>query len=252
MCRLVSSIATILILCIGTGDSFAQATNSECGNSGAPGPTVTAMPVDDGNYPTLPKSSATPEGFVPVGWRVEKKLEGDLDNDGDADVVMVLRKTNPRNIVSVTAGGCRVPFDTNPRIFVVAFHKKAPESYSLVVDSRTLIPREGLPVPDSSLVNAWDPLKDVLIARGNIMLTLDHGAEQDWNTVTETFTFRYRGTCFQEIGYDSRESDTKSDTSFTSINFLTGRQKEWGTTSNRSYLRWKTLSKQALKCIEEF
>ncbi|GLQ99298.1 hypothetical protein GCM10007863_37180 [Dyella mobilis] len=210
------------------------------------------MPVDDGNSPTLPKSATTPEGFVPAGWRIEKKLEGDLDQDGDADLVLVLRKTSPRNIVSIDADGCLVPFDTNPRMFVVAFHKRSPDSYSLAVASHTLIPREGLPVPDSNLINAWDPLKDVLIARGNIMLTLDYGAERDWNTITETFTFRYRDKCFQEIGYDSRESDTKSDISFTSINFLTGKKKEWGTASDNSYLRWTTLPKKALKCIDEF
>ena len=38
----------------------------------------------------IPAASATPSGFAPPGWRVEKTAAGDLDGDGDRDQAIVL------------------------------------------------------------------------------------------------------------------------------------------------------------------
>jgi hypothetical protein len=38
----------------------------------------------------IPAAAATPAGFAPQGWRVEKRAAGDLDGDGDRDQAIVL------------------------------------------------------------------------------------------------------------------------------------------------------------------
>jgi hypothetical protein len=47
-------------------------------------PTVHAAPL------SVPKKGEKLQTFVPKGWAIESKLEGDLDGDGKADTVLVL------------------------------------------------------------------------------------------------------------------------------------------------------------------
>ena len=44
---------------------------------------------------TVPAGAAIPQAFVPSGWKVESRVDGDLDNDAFPDVVLVLVQDRP-------------------------------------------------------------------------------------------------------------------------------------------------------------
>src|SRR4028119_662896 len=89
-------------------------------------------------YPTLPATAATAEGFVPRGWRIDARAQGDLNGDGAADLALVLRGTDPANIVSNQSFGPS-NFDTNPRILAVALAERG-GGYRLGAQDPRLIP----------------------------------------------------------------------------------------------------------------
>ncbi|WP_224082535.1 hypothetical protein [Cupriavidus laharis] len=92
-------------------------------------------PVD---YPVLPATAKSAEGFVPKGWRLESRSDGDLNNDGRSDLVLVLRQQRASNIVRHDGMG-QNPLDTNPRILAVAW-SRADGGYALAVQNHALIP----------------------------------------------------------------------------------------------------------------
>jgi hypothetical protein len=51
-----------------------------------------ALDIPPVDYPTLPATAADADGFVPRGWRIEQRLDGDLNADRRADLVLVLRQ----------------------------------------------------------------------------------------------------------------------------------------------------------------
>ncbi|MGO4610652.1 hypothetical protein AB4142_30435, partial [Variovorax sp. 2RAF20] len=81
---------------------------------------ATALDVPPVRYPAVPAHAATAEGFVPAGWTLEYRIEGDLDQDGRADLALVLRQQDPRNIIEHDGFGPS-PYDSNPRILAIAF-----------------------------------------------------------------------------------------------------------------------------------
>lgn len=205
-------------------------------------------------FPRLAKivpSSASADTFVPNGWNLEKKIEGDLNGDGIPDLVLLLRKNDPKNIVTTEEDGCPALVDTNPRILAVAFGQKSTGKYVLVLQNQTLIPRNDLPPPDEALVHLWDPLGSISIVRGTLRVSLAHGSDRDSNISKETYTFRYLKGCFQQIGYDSREIDTKGSGSETSINYLTKKEKISSHSGSQTHVESKTLPDAPLLCIDE-
>jgi hypothetical protein len=177
--------------------------------------------IPEVSYPELPNEASVLEGFVPPGWRLEAKAEGDLDRDGDADLALVLRQQDPKNVF-VNEGLGENPFDTNPRILAVAAREPS-GGYRLAVANRTLIPRRIDPVQS-------DPLSElgrIDIARGALRVTLYRFASAGgWSMGTTSFAFRLRGGALELIGYD-RDATARNtgETEEVSINYLTGRRK---------------------------
>ena len=76
------------------------------------------------SYPELPRQAPAAAGLVPGGWRIEQEVPGDLDGDGIADLVLVLRDADAKNILPNEDGLGESPFDSNPRILAVALGGK--------------------------------------------------------------------------------------------------------------------------------
>lgn len=168
-------------------------------------------------YPALVPQAASLEGFVPASWRLEKTLSGDLNDDGKADAVLLLRDANPKNIIE-TGRDSAPRFDTNPRILAVAFAGDG-SNYRLALDNHSLISRTDDPWQQDPLDPDGIQEGGIEIRNGTLRVTLAYFAGDMGRT---TFTFRFQNGGFELIGYDrvnvTRNSGVTSDLS---INYST-------------------------------
>lgn len=196
-----------------------------------------ALDVQPVQYPTLPAQAADAAGFVPKGWTLETRLEGDLDHDGRADLVLVLRQQDPRNVIEHDGFGPS-PYDSNPRILAIAWSR--PSGYVLAAQDHKLIPR-----PESPVLS--DPLEDggVSIQRGTLRVALfSFASAGSWSMGTTAFTFRWQNGAFALIGYDRHSVMRNSgQTESLSVNFSTGKVKqvEGSIETDTDSVRWQPL-----------
>jgi hypothetical protein len=167
--------------------------------------------------PALPATASSAERFAPAGWKVEATAHGDLDRDGRADLALVLRGTDPANILKNDGMG-PPELDTNPRILGVAVADAV--GYRLVVQNNAVIPRHVEP-------NLEDPFsaEGLSVARGAVKLALSSFANAGgWESSNVALTFRLRRGRLEMAGYD--RSTIRRNTGVietVSVNYLTGR-----------------------------
>ena len=174
--------------------------------------------IPEAVYPKLTRHAAAADGFVPLGWKLERQLIGDLNRDGIPDLVLVLREDNPKNMWKHNALG-ENPLNTNPRILAVAIGNKS-RGYDLKLENHTLIPRRDVPTVE-------DPLEegDIAIDRDVLRVKLNYFTSAgSWSAFNSTFRFRYRNGQLVLIGFDRysfhRATGESTDVS---INLLTGK-----------------------------
>jgi hypothetical protein len=190
------------------------------------------------NYPELPAASATAPGFVPKGWRIEASARGDLDGDGKPDLAMVLRSTDPANLLRDTF--CAGEFDTNPRILAILL-ARTDGGYRLAAENHELIPRRDNPCQ----VDPFSEPGQIAIERGTLRIDLERMMSAGgWDAGTSTYKLRWRDGALRLIGFDYSNVQRNSGAlSLLSINYLNGRVKI--TTGNvgtdRDKVRWTTL-----------
>ncbi len=218
------------------------------GMSAAAGAQDLAIP--DATYPPLARQAAAAEGFVPKGWVLETQASGDLNQDGVADLALVVRQNDPKNIVENPGLGAN-PLDTNPRILAVAFRNGAGGDYVLGAENHTLIPRHTDPVMD-------DPFGDkgLTIERGNLRVNLSLWLSAGgWDMSGITYTLRHRNGRLELIGYDRSTTNRSSlDTTDVSVNYLTGKMKITTGNSNSDKpgkVTWKTLPRRSPPSIAD-
>lgn len=213
-----------------------------------PAPAGAAAPgelvIPPATYPNLARSAAAADGFVPAGWSLEKQQSGDLNGDGRPDLVLVLRETNPANIVANEGLGRR-RLNTNPRILAVALADGG--GYRLVTQNHTLIPRETDPVQVIDVdVTAADRAFKVKLRS---MMTMG-----SWGAGGPTFTFRVRDNRVELIGYDSVEFTRNTGASReVSINYLSGRMKISSAPNNETAARsvWRPAPSTTVVTIDQ-
>ncbi|QNH17794.1 hypothetical protein HEP74_02950 [Xanthomonas sp. SS] len=198
-------------------------------------------------YPQLPAQGGDAAAFVPSGWKLEVERRGDLNGDGRADLLLVLKMADPRNVLDNTNFGPD-RFDTNPRMLAVAFAEG--DGYRLALRDHTLIPRPDAPNMEDYLEGG-----EPAIARGTFSVNLNQfSSAGSWSTSQTTFRFRYGQGCFQLIGYDVHGTNRGSgEVHDISANYLTGKAKVSDGNIEDSALRthWRQLPKQPLRCIEQ-
>jgi hypothetical protein len=186
-------------------------------------PAQADLQIPPASYPKLAAQAPAAEGFVPPGWRLDRKLTGDLDRDGSPDLVLVLKQNDPKNVIRHDAMG-RNPFDTNPRILAIAF-SRAEGGYALALQNHTLIPRPEYPTMDDPLDPSGVQPGGIQIRNGTLRVTLGRFMSAGgWGMGRSTFTFRFQNGKFELIGFDRRETQRNTgEIVEVSINFSTGR-----------------------------
>ena len=172
--------------------------------------------IPDAVYPPLPSRFADAATATPRGWRVEHAVEGDLNGDGRADLVLVLHQQDPANLVRHDGFG-EDPLDTNPRILAVGLARDG--GYDLAVRNHTLIPRRVEP-------NLTDPLeRPPEIRNGVLSVRLNFFASAGgWTMFNSTARLRWQDGALRLIGHDwSEVARNTGQTVDRSVNFLTRR-----------------------------
>ncbi|MEO7177681.1 MAG: hypothetical protein ABIW83_02445 [Allosphingosinicella sp.] len=204
-----------------------------------------AQDIPAASYPALPAEAATEQGLVPAGWRIEARAGGDLDGDGKADSALVLRETDPRNVIPQPM--CEEKFDTNPRILAVLLARPG-GGYRLAVETHALIPRR-----ENSC--ELDPFSAIAIERATLRIDLERMMSAGgWDAGTTTFRWRWRDGVLRLIGFDySNVRRNSGAMGLISVNYATGRAKiSTGNIANDGEtVRWKTLRNRRAPTLGE-
>jgi len=166
---------------------------------------------------TLPSARALADtvepwsGLVPRGFHRVETIRGDLNRDGQDDVVLLVKADDPARIVT-DEHGQRV--DRNRRGLVIAFRNR--DAYQLALTNPTLVSSEN---EDGGVYFA--PELTVSVEKGALVLHYSHGRYGYWR-----YVFRYQQGQFVLIGYDRSEDHGPVVETFTSINLSTGRKLE--------------------------
>jgi hypothetical protein len=196
-------------------------------------------------YPQLPAAAATAQGFVPKGWTIESRAEGDIDGDSRADLALVLRSQDPANVIKPEM--CGDELDTNPWILAVLLANGG-GGYRLAVENHALIPRR------EDACNL-DHLAAIAVERGALRLDFERMMSAGgWDMGTTTFKWRWRDGALRLVGFDY--SNVKRNTGALgqlSINYLNGRAKisTGNVGTDREKVRWRTLRNRRAPTIGE-
>lgn len=196
-----------------------------CGAGAAASQPVELPPV---HYPDVQRTASGAAGFVPTGWTIIARRQGDLNGDGAADLVLLLRMADPANILSITSGDQRVPFDTNPHWLLVAFAERG--GYRLVSQNRDFFPRPQVP-----FTGDVPPNEDTIrLERGSLVVFFEY--LRGW----ARYRFRWQGGVMRLTGYDD-SGVAGGCVLTTSINYLTGRARLGAglISSNRGRTAWR-------------
>lgn len=172
-------------------------------------------------WPDVPAQAASAEGFVPAGWRIEVALQGRLDADERPDLLLLLRMDDDANVLHHDGPGVS-PFDSNPRMLVVAVADGG--GYRRVAADRGLIPRPHSPVFDDFLPD--EPDRGLAIADNRVFTVALHSwaSAGSWHAGQRSFAFRLQDGCVRLVGFDEHTVHRASgEITERSVNFLTGR-----------------------------
>ena len=148
----------------------------------------------------------TPTDFLPKGFVVFEIINGDLNNDGLEDCILIIKGTDKNQIITDEYRG---QLDRNRRGIVVLFNKK--NHYELVIKKDDCFSSEN---EDGGVYFA--PELSIAIEKGNLYILYNHGRYGFWK-----YTFRYQNSDFELIGYDCgyRSDFTYEEITFNELSF---------------------------------
>jgi hypothetical protein len=159
--------------------------------------------------PTQIDLKANPSEYLPETFFIYDRIAGDLNKDGIADSVYVVKKIDSENIVENDFGEI---VDRNRRGIMIFL--KQNDGWELVVENLTCFSSEN---EDGGVY--YPPQLTVVLKKGNLYIEYEHGRYGYW-----TYTFRLNNADFELIGFDSSENYGPITNRETSINYLTKRK----------------------------
>ncbi|WP_429082640.1 hypothetical protein [Aeromonas bivalvium] len=155
---------------------------------------------------TARAAAQDPLDFIPEGHVLFEKIEGDLNRDGQADTVLIIKGTDPgKRLVDEYRGA----LDRNRRGLIIAF--KQGDHYALALENLACFSSEQ---EDGGVYFA--PELWLSIDKGILHIHYGHGRYGDWS-----YKFRYQDAGFTLIGYDDSDNRGPLIERMTSINFST-------------------------------
>ena len=154
----------------------------------------------------VPKIAKSPTEFVPPGYVVVQKIQGDLNKDNQTNSVLIIKATDKAKFVKDESRG---DLDRNRRGIIIAL--KTNDRYQLVLENRDCFSSEN---EDGGVY--FSPELGVFIEQGNLRVHYFHGRYG-----FRAFQFRYQNSDFELIGYDSSQNRGPITERSISINLMT-------------------------------
>jgi len=148
--------------------------------------------------------------FIPSGYVLFSSVEGDLNKDGVADKILLVKGTDKKKFEKNEFGEL---VDRNRRGIIILF--KSNNQYALALKNLNCFSSEN---EDGGVYYA--PELSIDINKGNLYLHYSYRREGYWK-----YTFQYRNSDFYLIGYDSVIGGAVVEKE-TSINFLSKKKQE--------------------------
>ena len=172
--------------------------------------------------PALP-AVAAPQNIsdlLPAGAVVFSETEGDLNNDGLPDKVVMIKGTDASRWVTDENRG---RLDRNRRGILILF--KTQNGYQLAAQNDTCFASEN---EEGGVYYA--PELDLTVEKGKLYIHYAHGRYGYWR-----YTFWYQEGGFKLIGYDASDNQGPVVLAEASINFLTGKKIVKNNTNPNTY-----------------
>jgi hypothetical protein len=197
--KLIPAILSILII-YSCGQNQTEQSNANSQDSiGA-----NAETAEQNNEESEQKQN--PNDFIPNGFVLFETINGDLNNDGAEDCVLIVKGTDKSKNVTDEVRG---PLDQNRRGIIVLFKKN--ENYELVLKNEDCFSSEN---EDGGVYYA--PELSIEIKKCKLYVFYRHGRYGFWG-----YVFRYQNSDFELIGYSSSDNHGPIVEYETSINFST-------------------------------
>jgi hypothetical protein len=146
--------------------------------------------------------------LVPKEYKLIEVIKGDLNNDKQDDIVLLVKAKDSKLIVKNRFGKT---VDRNRRGLLIAFRKE--REFIPVLKNLDCFSSEN---EDGGVY--FPPELSVEIKKEKLFISFQHGRYGYW-----IYTFRYKPDDFELIGYDSSDNHGPVVDSVLSINFLTNK-----------------------------
>ncbi len=157
-----------------------------------------------------------PLNFLPIGYALFEKIDGDLNRDGIEDCILVVKGTDQNQLITSEENEI---LDRNRRGIIVLF--KINGGYEIVLKNLDCFSSEN---EDGGVYFA--PELTIQIENGNIKIDYGHGRYGGWG-----YTFGFQNSDFELIEYFSSEHRGPIAERGTKINFLTKKKLVWVNTN---------------------
>ncbi len=152
------------------------------------------------------EQNKNPTDFLPKGYVVFEKINGDLNKDGMADCILIIKGTDKSKVVTDEYRG---QLDRNRRGIIILLNRN--DHYELAAKNYDCFSSEN---EDGGVY--YPPELSIEIKKGNLYINYAHGRYGYWG-----YTFRLQNSDFELIGYDESDNHGPVINSVTSINFST-------------------------------